>query len=653
MPLSQDLKLKALSPLSSGTVWENLKGPSQSPARAQEKATTNDTSTRPSWTMQVTAGHRAESPIDMKTNAAVFCFVSTAIHIKDSILLTQDSKFQPNNIPDFLPPGAIEFLSSVCSVSQSDAVLLWHALSDTIWHSEDDVFLATLRHPDSYEEMFQKHDLARGFASTKSLWPPFQTCQNSDCQYSLNGHKLHVIEARRVVLYTQNQGVLPSWAMHFTCKGIKQMQQWTSPTIVQIGKHQYIEWELAGMWQMHMVLAWVSASNCTNIYLQSFRSHLPDGWQFDSALSHHHVYDSVVILSLLEHHEFQNSILNVPHSGECRDRYTQAMKERNNHIRLYGQPECHHFCDGCIRIYPPGSLPNHPDGLIVTSTVMDGVTIGGHTCKAHNCQVKLDSDRHHYCQFHRYLAGQCHVVGCAAPVREGQKTCIDPQHAEAKRHNSLADGPDIEEQYDIEEEEIVVDMDLDVDLDAEGRPSRQVEGHRGSVQGQGPKKDKQVLVNPGGMIIWQEIFYGAETIPSAVEMIKCAYHDRYKPNHIIFDNNCMLAKHVKNDPFFKDIGLTVDVFHFKCKHSEEDKFCQEHCNPYAFPELCGEGGKGWYFNTSIAEQTNMWFGGYHLICWEMGMTKYQFFLDEMILQRNKITCEQLTKKGYAPRYWTS
>ncbi len=135
------------------------------------------------------------------------------------------------------------------------------------------------------------------------------------------------------------------------------------------------------------------------------------------------------------------------------------------------------------------------------------------------------------------------------------------------------------------------------------------------------------------------------------EMIKCAYCDGYKPDYIIFDNNCMLAKHVKNDPFFKDIGLAIDVFHFKCKHSEEDKFCQEHCNPYVFPKLCGEGRKGWYFNTSIAEQTNVWFGGYHLICWEMKMTKYQFYLDKMILQHNKITHEWLTKKGYAPRYW--
>ncbi|PBK75386.1 hypothetical protein ARMSODRAFT_970055 [Armillaria solidipes] len=69
-PLPQDLKSKVLSPLSSGTVWEHLKGPSQSPARAQEKAATIDALSRLSQAMQVTAGHGAEGPIDMKADAA-------------------------------------------------------------------------------------------------------------------------------------------------------------------------------------------------------------------------------------------------------------------------------------------------------------------------------------------------------------------------------------------------------------------------------------------------------------------------------------------------------------------------------------------------------------------------------------------------------
>lgn len=105
------------------------------------------------------------------------------------------------------------------------------------------------------------------------------------------------------------------------------------------------------------------------------------------------------------------------------------------------------------------------------------------------------------------------------------------------------------------------------------------------------------------------------------------------------------------DPFFDDIGLTVDVFHFKSKHSETDQFCQRNCNPAAYPELISEDNRGWFFNSSIAEQTNVWLGGYHSICREMLMDKYTFFLDEMILRRNRMTKEKLAKEGRSPQNW--
>lgn len=133
--------------------------------------------------------------------------------------------------------------------------------------------------------------------------------------------------------------------------------------------------------------------------------------------------------------------------------------------------------------------------------------------------------------------------------------------------------------------------------------------------------------------------------------MKRIYTCTHKHNHSIFDNNCSLAKHVQGDSFFDDIGLAVDVFHFKCKHSVNDTFCQEHCNPASFPELIGEDGKGWWFNTSIAEQTNVWFGGYHAICREMVADKYEFFLDEQIIIRNEITREKLEAQGFCPSYW--
>ena len=127
-------------------------------------------------------------------------------------------------------------------------------------------------------------------------------------------------------------------------------------------------------------------------------------------------------------------------------------------------------------------------------------------------------------------------------------------------------------------------------------------------------------------------------------MIKRTFCQDIKPDHIFFDNNCTLAKAVKNDLFFCDIGLTVDVFHFKSKHSEKDVFCQKNCNPSAYPELISDDGMGWYFNSSIAEQTNVWLGAYHSICWEMLVDKYNFFLDEMIMHKNWMTLEKLSRE---------
>ncbi|SRR6266550_2671460 len=134
-------------------------------------------------------------------------------------------------------------------------------------------------------------------------------------------------------------------------------------------------------------------------------------------------------------------------------------------------------------------------------------------------------------------------------------------------------------------------------------------------------------------------------------MIKHTFHKDIKPDHIFFDNNCTVAKAMKDDPFFQNIGLTVDIFHFKSKHSEQDIFCQENCNPSAYPELISEDGKGWYFNLSIAEQTNVWLGGYHSICHEMLVDKYNLFLDEMIMCKNWMTWEKLAKENQVPGNW--
>lgn len=77
-----------------------------------------------------------------------------------------------------------------------------------------------------------------------------------------------------------------------------------------------------------------------------------------------------------------------------------------------------------------------------------------------------------------------------------------------------------------------------------------------------------------------------------------------------------------------------------------DTFCQEHCNPYAWSELHKDGK--WVFNSSIAEQTNVWVGGYHSIVREMLGDHYKFFLDQMIMLHNSAIIEKLERRGQAP-----
>jgi hypothetical protein len=121
-------------------------------------------------------------------------------------------------------------------------------------------------------------------------------------------------------------------------------------------------------------------------------------------------------------------------------------------------------------------------------------------------------------------------------------------------------------------------------------------------------------------------------------------------NIIFYDNNCGLFRHLvgDGDDLYKTVGLPVDVFHWDCKHKKSDIECSVHCNPHNFPDLLGPDGKMWLFNSSIAEQTNVWLGGYHAILWEIRVVKFDFFLDEMIMRKNWITRAKLKKDGMIP-----
>ncbi|KAG1781727.1 hypothetical protein EV702DRAFT_1042185 [Suillus placidus] len=105
--------------------------------------------------------------------------------------------------------------------------------------------------------------------------------------------------------------------------------------------------------------------------------------------------------------------------------------------------------------------------------------------------------------------------------------------------------------------------------------------------------------------------------------------------------------HIKDDPFFNDIGLSIDIFHLNRKHSENNLFCQENCNLMVFLELMVDGDGKWYFNfkLSVCKQTNSWFGKFNSITQGMKPIKFDFYLDKVILCRNCLTLEKLKSLG--------
>jgi hypothetical protein len=50
-------------------------------------------------------------------------------------------------------------------------------------------------------------------------------------------------------------------------------------------------------------------------------------------------------------------------------------------------------------------------------------------------------------------------------------------------------------------------------------------------------------------------------------------------------------------------------------------FCQLHCNPARFRELIGADGK-WVFNSSAAEQANVWFSKFQNVVQDMAVIKW-------------------------------
>ncbi|EDR16176.1 uncharacterized protein LACBIDRAFT_301995 [Laccaria bicolor S238N-H82] len=420
------------------------------------------------------------------------------------------------------------------------------------------------------------------------------------------------------------------------------------------------------------------------------------GWQFGSRLTTEHVWDAFVILCLIENKQRENQCLQVPHTGAQKDRFRDAMAERNQDFVLNGQPGVvDHACDKCYRTYmtASGEIRHcHP-------IVGDGLSIGRPCCAVFACREPLQNNRHRYCKTHFSQHDVCAVMLCEEPISGADsKTCSDPEHKEFERKNkekgasnfilkerfrhTQASQPvdtlatqQIDHVDDVEETTIewfeVDDNSNTIRLKSRANPgtvgteadtalppldpcpSKSAAGNRVAKAQFSRKRthNEQTLVRPCGIIYARATMFGAEAVSNFLVMVQNAFSipGAKKPEHIFYDTNCLARQQAeKSFPWFKGIGMCVDVWHFLNKHQTTHQYCQENCNPIQFPELLDEFGK-WFFNTSVAEQINAWLQGYHSIVREMLPDKFDFFLDEMIMRRNVEHLKKLAEQGHNPR----
>jgi len=343
--------------------------------------------------------------------------------------------------------------------------------------------------------------------------------------------------------------------------------------------------------------------------------------------------------------------------------------------------------------------------------VGDGLSMGRPCCGVFRCREPLENNRHRFCATHNNLHDICAIVNCDNPVLQlekedpkggppkivKKKTCSLPTHQqiETKHHerstgsflykerlqhaqvsqplDSLATSHHVPEQ-DIQEDfetytvhgdnvrmhveknpgtvGVVDPVTVTTTTENMPCPSKSTTGNRPQLKAQFGRRrthNEQTLVRPCGVIFARATMFGAEAVSNFLVMVKNAFSvpGAQKPEHIFYDTNCDARRQAEKDPWFRDIGMCVDAWHFRNKHAITHQYCQLHCNPAKYPELM-DAAASWFFNTSIAEQTNAWLAGYHSMCREMLPAKFDFFLDEMIRLRNIEIIRRLEAKGHHP-----
>ncbi|KAF6742244.1 hypothetical protein DFP72DRAFT_1179427 [Ephemerocybe angulata] len=604
-----------------------------------------------------------------------------------------------------LPIYAHDFLKACLGWddNQSDSLkALWYAFKDTVWAMEYSYEL-TRKLGGRYLPLFVKYGPSRGIAMYHFV-PPTRTCLDPACRDYLRtnhsvGRERQLVDGITypVVVFTQEFGAVPGHCTSLYCNrcktryynnyyitgGTRTYYVGDIPPFLHTAEKTFMDIRTCELFSTMMVTTWVSATNCARIYNDGISKDLYEHSLLSSTakstiLDVETVWNSLFLYWLVQDAQSRNVVFEYPDSADDQAlRLKPALRARNERIAGPGQPEWNHVCDLCCAVE---EVPGTDDLVYIRSIVVDGVTVGRPCCGVHDCMNELDSVKDHYCQDpeHQKLVNKCAVIVCKAQRESGHRTCGDPDHRaldswanmhakamfqlrqrlerinatqavdlEGEGGSEPADNP--QGSTHLSDEAIDVDESGICDSDKPETGNRTLRAQFGRKR----THNEELCVASCGVILGRATFYGSEA-PNGVRTFLMYLFPTQEslPQVIWHDNNCKIRAMLENDddPYFRDYfkrcALPVDVFHFNCKHKESDIMCQKYCNPYSWEQLRVDGK--WRFNSSAAEQANVWFGSAQPVVREMQAVRYDFFLDEMIIRRNKYTVSELKRKGKSP-----
>ncbi len=325
-------------------------------------------------------------------------FVRLAVILKTAILHRQTRTWNAAVAPAILPPHILTFIAGRLALSENNVRALWDSLHQEIWSREGAVLDDDMVPPSTLDALSSKYWLCMSFTSIVCY--NVLTClQVSVCFFQ--GHRsARTVSAsirrayydgrrsRRRLCSSPWQMVYrrgwpcsftvivccllhdPSWLHANTCVECKtvyypnysardELRQYYEgvPAFIQVSDHSYVERHVLEHFTVLSVLSWTSATNAAHIYHESM-SKLERSRRNEPRfrLRTEHVWDGFVALALLRDAELHATILQAPHGGVQKNRYTDAMRLRNERIRRSGQPEYAHWCTKCHRRF------DQPDG---------------------------------------------------------------------------------------------------------------------------------------------------------------------------------------------------------------------------------------------------------------------------------------------------